>query len=698
MKEKLQSPKKQRKKSLYRRIIIDTALISSVGCIAVVFILNNIAGKSLKKVNRSNLEASVPAVMRILDEEKEELKSAAVYGHNNFELLNKSNSLTLDEIGAFIEKFNLYGAIYSDRQGNVIANMGKSSRNLSEAERLSIKNAPVDNAAVEPKVFVSVKDGEILLVASIEFFGNVLTLESEFSDIAKMEKYASFMNCVFTVFIDDLRVETTIKDANGKYLTGTTLNNNEIYDVLYKKRSTYMGDNIVNGIDYISIYIPMDNDDSENVAIFMGISTEYIKTVKNEITAALVPAVVFTVFEIIFVIMLLFSKLVMKPLSKTGKAFEVLNGQSGVSDLTIKVETKHNDEIGKITEEINVFIESQRNILLDVKDANDSLSEIGETLASSSQQSASAISQIMANIESVNNSVEKQGAALQHVQECFSENKRSADSLESLIAEQSSEITESSAGIEEMIGNINSVTQSVGKMSQEYSELIQITENEKIRQNNVAQQIAEMAQQSQHLTDANNVISQIASQTNLLAMNAAIEAAHAGELGKGFAVVADEIRKLAENSGTQSKAIKLELSQLTDAIADVVNNSALQVKGFENITAKVKSTDVLVDQINVAMKEQHSASEQILVALRNINDVSLSVQKTSNEMAQGIEAVGEATQNLSQIADTVSGSMQEMQAGAKEINYSAANVSDMATKTMDSISKMSSVISKFKLS
>ncbi|MGN0738562.1 MAG: methyl-accepting chemotaxis protein [Treponema sp.] len=683
----------KKEKSLYRRIILDTIFVSAFGAIVVVFILNFISGNALKSVNRENLDGSIPVVLDTIEEEKKDLQSIILSARKNFILLNDSGVVSVDELNNFVNEFGLYGAFYSDKSGNVKILSGRSSADLTSAELDSVRNV----SGGTPQVYTAVKDSEVLFVCSVSLFGNVLTFEKDFSNLSTLEKYARLMNCVLTVFIDDERIETTIKDENGNYLTGTKLNNDEIYNEIYVNKNVYHGDNIINGIDFLSVYIPVTNEDGQNTALFMGLSVDHVKSVKQKIVIALVPAVIFIIAEIILIIMILLAKLVMKPLKSTGKAFEILNGHAGVADLTIQIDNKNLDEIGKIIVEINKFIASQKDLLMEVKDSSDSLSQIGESLASSSQQSASAISQIMANIESVNKSVEKQNIALQEVQECLDKNRENASGLESLINQQSAGISESSAEIEEMIGNINSVTQSISKMSQEYQELMTITENEKQRQNSVAAQIADMAQQSQHLADANNVISQISSQTNLLAMNAAIEAAHAGDAGKGFAVVADEIRKLAENSSKQSKAIKQELTQITKVIGDVVNNSTLQVHGFENIMQKVSSTDVLVDQINMAMKEQHTASEQVLVSLRNIKDSSLKVQETSKQMAEGVEAVGSATQNLSHIADTVSGSMEEMQSGAKEINTSAQDVSNMANKTRENISTMSEIISKFKL-
>lgn len=685
--------KKEKQETLYARILIPAFVVLLIGCVGVALFLNSITNKVMLSIHSDELNASVKVIEKIIDSEKQDVSEKVSSARKTYMLANLNGEFTHELLDNCVSEYKLYGAAYISKDGTVKFTSGSTTASFTPAEKKAISLASDSN----PKTYISVKDGEVLFVSAVNLFGNVLLFEKKFSELKMLEKYATLMDCVMTVFIDDLRVETTIKDANGNYLTGTRLNNDKIYDIVYNKREIYHGKNIINGNPYLTVYIPLDNEDGKNILMFMGNSIHSIEIVADKIRRATVPVVVGVIILIIGVIIFSLSLFIMVPLGKTAKAFEILNGTEGVSDLTVRIESKGNNEISRMSNEINKFVSSQQDLLHDVKTSTVSLQLVGDNLATSSQQSASAISQIMANIQSVNSSIEKQNEALRQVDEYLSKNEESAQNLDMIVAQQTAGITESSAEIEEMIGNINSVTNSVTKMSSEYRQLMNITEEEKTRQNSVAEQIADMAKQSQHLSDANNVISQISSQTNLLAMNAAIEAAHAGEAGKGFSVVADEIRKLAENSGKQSKAIKSELASITKIIGDVVNNSSLSVRGFENIMEKVGSTEILVEQINNAMSEQSQASQQVLIALKNITESSHKLQETSKDMSHGVEMVSAAAKNLNTISETVSGSMEEMGNGAKEINNSAHDVSEMAIKTKDSISSLSEIIEFFKL-
>ncbi|MDI9534897.1 MAG: methyl-accepting chemotaxis protein [Bacteroidota bacterium] len=264
-----------------------------------------------------------------------------------------------------------------------------------------------------------------------------------------------------------------------------------------------------------------------------------------------------------------------------------------------------------------------------------------------------------------------------------------------MINNQTAGITESSAAIEEMIGNIASVSSSIKKMAENFTELMKTVDTSKSKLDEVNVTVQEMESQSKLLVEANTIIAQISSQTNLLAMNAAIEAAHAGEAGKGFSVVADEIRKLAENSSKQSKNINGELKRISRSIQAVVSTSDQSRESFSQIIEEITVTDRVIREIDNAMTEQEGASRQILEALSDMKTDAVTVHEKASEMQEGVKNVTNHMLGVTQVSQTISASTDEMAIGAREISQTAQNVSDLANETKDNIEKMVQLLKQF---
>jgi methyl-accepting chemotaxis protein len=248
-----------------------------------------------------------------------------------------------------------------------------------------------------------------------------------------------------------------------------------------------------------------------------------------------------------------------------------------------------------------------------------------------------------------------------------------------------------------MLANIQSVTNTLVKNAANVKELIASSEAGHDSLQEVVQNIQEIEKESAGLLEINSVMENIASQTNLLSMNAAIEAAHAGEAGKGFAVVAGEIRKLAESSSNQSKTISTVLKKMKSSIDKITSSTNKVLKGFELIAEDVKTVADQEENIRNAMEEQNEGSKQILTSISSMNEITQQVRSGSEEMLRGSKEVINEGKNLDTVTHEIAGGMNEINTGADQINLAVRNVNDLSNKNRESIKSLVEEVSKFKV-
>ncbi len=385
----------------------------------------------------------------------------------------------------------------------------------------------------------------------------------------------------------------------------------------------------------------------------------------------------------------------------TTRIYESITSQldslnSADKDLRGRINITSIDELGTIAGLTNRFCTTLEDNIVELKRIQNTLSESGVDLHENAETSGAAVTQITTGIATLREKTGAQSSSVGESSVAVRQIAKNIESLDGMIANQASSIVEASSSVEEMVGTIGSINASIERMARQFGDLAKDARNGSGLQNTTGMKIQTIVERSNSLQEANKVVAAIAAQTNLLAMNAAIEAAHAGDAGRGFSVVADEIRRLADTSSKESRKIKNEISEVQASIQEVVTATKDSEQSFSSIAKLIDDTDALVRELHMAISEQNEGAKQILDALRQMNDITAQVRNGSQEMNSGSAIISAEMQKLLDSAQDVTRNMNEMTTSMQHVEKSTHSVAEIVEVTKNAIADMDSIVTVFK--
>ncbi|MGN7308249.1 methyl-accepting chemotaxis protein TlpC [Bacillus subtilis] len=466
-----------------------------------------------------------------------------------------------------------------------------------------------------------------------------------------------------TIFQGDTRVATNVM-KNGERAVGTQASSEVIAAVL-KKGKRFYGQADVAGSSYQTAYMPLKDQNGNIIGM--------LYTGANQSILASLTQSLFTQFAIVLVIVimvsvilvLVFTRKINKRLNALKSAFE----SAGNGDMTIEVSDKTGDELS----ELSVYYNKMRMKL------NDTI----QTVQQSSLQLASASQQLSAGAEETNQASEKITEAVQQIANGAQDQITRIENSESSLKQASADIRDISANTA-AIADKGQLAQSKADIGQKEIANVQ-AQMDAIHQSiqKSGEIIHQLDGRSKQIEQILSVITQIADQTNLLALNAAIEAARAGEQGKGFAVVADEVRKLAEES-QQSAG---QISKLIIEIQKDMNRSARSV---EHVKTEAAEGVTMIQRTRDAFKEIAAATGEISAEISDLSasvtNISASAHQINNSFAANTADIKESTKNTRQAAALT----EEQFAAMEEITAASETLSQLAEE-------LTGIISQFKM-
>ena len=651
---------------------------------------------------------------------QEEFVNKLPYYNNT--LNNNYNSISVNIYDKYLDT-DLPYSISITKDGTSGKYLTRSSDSLSMHTFLE-NDIKVNNIAFN----VNVYDRNSIYISSyskLNLFGKDLgyiITEADISHIGKMIKNNEILSKWSYVYyrVNDRDI---VLSSDSRYIS------ERISEVIQSsvELSSYIEkieNNLENNIFDSVVNIPIANNNSIVIVSYLKelkLIALYYKDINSIIVESNMDSRIFlyvslhiAVFVLAFVIYIVILKFLLLSIKKANISTEALIGVNG--DLRKRISSKNNDEIGVLIYNFNLFLSRLDTLIGDLKLESykvfDEIKIIEKVIdentnrindqSSSITESVASVNNIINSIQNVTNSTDQQRHAFSSASIAVEELLQTIYKINDNMERQSSAVEQTSASIEEMISNITSVAKSVNKADSFSKKLLVDAHDGGDTVDEVIEAVRGIEESSDQIKEIVNVIQGIAEQTNLLAMNAAIEAAHAGEQGRGFSVVADEIRSLAEHTADNTKSITNIIKAITKRIEETVELASNSGKSLDNILDMSENTARVVSEINTANSELEVGGRDILETIRHLNNITTGVKESVKEQMNSGDVVDSQITLLDQITREVSDIIEANSQGAKEVVHAMTFLNELSVKTVEgnkefyeATAKLNEIFNKF---
>jgi methyl-accepting chemotaxis protein len=400
------------------------------------------------------------------------------------------------------------------------------------------------------------------------------------------------------------------------------------------------------------------------------------------------------VLAAMILILLYTANMISRPVLNLVKAVSDIS--EGEGDLSRRIESKSTDETGVLSGHFDAFVGKLRAIIESLKESGRKGRDIGAELASNATEVAATAEEIASTMRSMN---ERTGYLYDEIEKTNSSVEKINGYIEkvvSAIAEQAAAVHESSASVQQMIANLGSIERATESKRELIINLSSLAKKGEEGMEKNVQAIDDISKSTQFIFDLISVINQIAGQTNLLAMNASIEAAHAGDAGRGFSVVADEIRKLAEKTALNAKDISASLKDIIAKIGGSAEISSSANDVIRRVWAGINEVaDSMTETLN-GLKEISLGSTQIIESITQLNKLTEEVHSSGMGMKAGTGDVEASVKSIYAISTENKNGMGEITSGIGGISKAIQRLAELSVGNAATIDGLEKELSRFK--